>query len=117
MKNKLFLLLSFLLCADMLSAQIINKEPLTPVEEGIREDKDDNAINVINYNENESNKEKKENKKNEYYALSGLEPSLENASVNYSMKQVKTAARNFRVWRLFLMGIFNTPLNNFITIA
>ena len=103
----------------------IDKEPLAPAEEGIIEDKDDNAINAINDNENEnenendneSNKEKKENKKNEYYALSGLEPSLANASVNYSMKQVKTAARSFRVWRLFLMGIFNTPLNNFITIA
>ena len=29
MKNKLFLLLTFVLCADMLSAQIINKEPLS----------------------------------------------------------------------------------------
>ena len=33
------------------------------------------------------------------------------------MKQVKKAARSFRVWRLFLMDIFNTPLNNFISIA
>ena len=108
----------------------VDKEPLVPTEEGIIEDKGDNAINAINDNDNENDNEdnkedkevkedteKKEKKKNEYYALSGLEPSLVNASVNYSMKQVKTAARSFRVWRLFLMGIFNTPLNNFITIA
>ena len=102
----------------------VDKEPLVPTEEEIMEAKEDNAINTINDNDDENNnednkenKENKENKKNEYYALSGLEPSLVNASVNYSMKQVKTAARSFRVWRLFLMGIFNTPLNNFIAIA
>ena len=33
------------------------------------------------------------------------------------MKQVKKAARSFRVWRLFLIDIFNTSLNNFISIA
>ena len=40
-----------------------------------------------------------------------------NASVNYSMVQIKTAAKSFRVWRLFLMGIFSSPLNNFILLT
>ena len=40
-----------------------------------------------------------------------------NASVNYSMNQVKSAAKSFRVWRLFLMGVFAAPLNNFLMIT
>ena len=96
----------------------IDKEPLVSIEEGIVEVEEDNAINAINDNDKENNNEgNKENKKNEYYAPNGLEPSLLNDSANYSMKQVKTAARIFRVWRLFLMGIFNITLNNFISIV
>ena len=33
------------------------------------------------------------------------------------MNQVKSAAKSFRVWRLFLMGIFAAPLNNFMMIT
>ena len=49
--------------------------------------------------------------------LAGHENSMINASVNYSMNQVKSAAKSFRVWRLFLMGIFAAPLNNFLMIT
>ena len=66
------------------------KEPLMPEDEekNVNNEKDEKAIE----NEKES-------------------------AVNYSTTQVKSAAKSFRVWRLFLMNIFASPLNNFITIT
>ena len=69
-------------------------------------------------NEKEENGENKKKEKNEIVptGLGGLESSMVNASVNYSMAQIKHAAKSFRVWRLFLMGVFSSPLNNFMLI-
>ena len=86
---------------------------------------DNKAINdealVNDENGEENNEENKEEKQKDigekiYCGLSGMESSLLNAS-NYSMDQVKSAARSFRVWRLFLMNAFSAPLNNFFTIT
>lgn len=82
------------------------KAPLMP-EENEKNENDENL--KINDNEKENDENQVEN--------NYLEGSLVNASVNYSMNQVKYAAKTFRVWRLFLMNIFSAPLNNFIMIA
>ena len=71
---------------------------------------------------NDTNEIKDENKENEIKeiipdGLGGQESSFANGSVNYSMNQIKNAAKMFRVWRLFLMGVFSTPLNNFLIIT
>ena len=68
------------------------------------------------YEIEDENKEK-ENKEIIPHGLGGQESSFANASVNYSMNQVKNAAKSFRVWRLFLMGVFSAPLNNFMIIT
>ena len=47
-----------------------------------------------------------------------MESSMVNASMNnYSVVQIKKAAKSFRVWRLFIMGICSSPLNNFILLT
>ena len=87
-------------------------------EDNLIEDKIINDEALIPDENDEEKKEEKnkeiENKKN--IGLSGMESSLINAS-NYSMNQVKSAVKSFRVWRLFLMNIFSAPLNNFFTIT
>ena len=65
----------------------------------------------------EEDNEKKGNVETIPYDLGGHENSMLNASANYSMNQVKSAAKSFRVWRLFLMGVFAAPLNNFLMIT
>ena len=70
------------------------KEPLMP-EEG-----------------EENNENNENNDKNEIIKVNEKE-----SAVDYSTTQVKSAAKSFRVWRLFLMNIFCSPLNNFIMIA
>ena len=86
-------------------------------EEQQEEKKEDKPLEIIDTDEIED--ENKENEKKEVipHGLGGPETSIVNASVNYSMNQVKSAAKSFRVWRLFLMGIFAAPLNNFMTIT
>ena len=66
----------------------------------------------------ESKKKKKKEKSDYVNPLGGMESSMVNASMNnYSVVQIKKAAKSFRVWRLFLMGIFSSPLNNFILLT
>ena len=78
------------------------KEPLMPPDENENE------------NEEEKDNDKKENNvKNDDI----IKVNEKESTVNYSMNQIKHAAKTFRVWRLFLMGVFSAPLNNFITIA
>ena len=116
---------------DLLIKDEKSKEPLMPEEkegeekEGEKKDGEDKDNEGDKNKEEEievkeEKKEKKETKqihKNELIGISGLESSIINASANYSMNQVKRAFRSFRVWRLFLMGIFAGPLGNFITIT
>ena len=81
---------------------------------------EDKPLNVKNEEEKDEQEEKNQKKGNKEFipnGLGGLESSMVNASVNYSMVQIKTAAKSFRVWRLFLMGIFSSPLNNFILLT
>ena len=104
-----------------------DKKPLTENQE--KEEKEDNKINddkpieVKNTdekkNEKKENKKKKKKEKSDYVnPLGGMESSMVNASMNnYSVVQIKKAAKSFRVWRLFLMGIFSSPLNNFILLT
>lgn len=72
------------------------KEPLMPEE---TEEK-----KSIENDENNDNNEK-------------IKVNEKESIVNYSTTQVKSAAKSFRVWRLFLMNIFSSPLNDFIIIA
>ena len=104
-----------------------DKRPLTEKEE--KEEKEENKINddkpieVKNTdekkNEKKENKKKKKKEKNDYVIpAGGMESSMVNASMNkYSVVQIKKAAKSFRVWRLFLMGVFSSPLNNFILLT
>ena len=107
---------------DLLIKDEKTKEPLMP-EEKEGEEKKDNEGDKNKEEEIEVKEEKKQKKeakhiyKNELIGISGLESSIINASANYSMNQVKRAFRSFRVWRLFLMGIFAGPLSNLITIT
>ena len=97
----------------------IKKEPLLPEEKENNENLEKNE-EINEKNEELKNSEEKDNdkkEKNKLVGLSGLELSMANTTVNYSMNEVKKAARSFRVWRLFLMNIFSAPLNNFITIT
>lgn len=104
-----------------------DKKPLTEKEK--KEEKEENKINddkpieVKNIDEKKTekkeNKKKKKKKKNDYVdPVGGMESSMVNASMNnYSVVQIKKAAKSFRVWRLFLMGVFSSPLNNFILLT
>ena len=76
------------------------KEPLMPDE-----------------NENEEEKENDNNKENNDKNEKIIEVNEKESAVNYSTTQIKHAAKSFRVWRLFLMNVFSSPLNNFIMIA
>ena len=80
---------------------IDNKEPLMPPDE----------------NENEEGKENDNNKENTGKNDEIIKLDEKESTVNYSMNQIKHAAKTFRVWRLFLMNVFSSPLNNFIMIA
>ena len=103
---------------DLIINDTETKEPLMPEEKDEKENNEDKFENKDE--EIEIKEEKKDNKKknkNELVGLSGLESSIANASVNYSMNQVKQAFRSFRVWRLFLMNIFSAPLNNFFMLT
>ena len=90
---------------------------------------DDKIINgeglILDENDEENKKEEKEEIKEDkkeqiedkkLFGLSGMESSLINAS-NYSMNQVKSAAKSLRVWRLFFMVVFSTPLNSFFLLT
>ena len=79
------------------------KEPLLPEETEEKENNEDNENNENNEN----------NDKNEKV----IEVNEKESAINYSTTQVKSAAKSFRVWRLFLMNIFCSPLNNFIMIT
>ena len=94
-----------------------NKNNVNKIEE--TPNKINNIENENTENEKKENGENKKEEKNEIVpaGLGGLESSMVNASVNYSMAQIKHAAKSFRVWRLFLMGIFSSPLNNFMIIT
>lgn len=104
-----------------------DKKPLTEKEK--KEEKEENKINddkpieVKNIDEKKTekkeNKKKKKKEKNDYVdPVGGMESSMVNASMNnYSVVQIKKAAKSFRVWRLFLMGVFSSPLNNFILLT
>ena len=83
----------------------------------VNEEKKEVINNKEEINVNEEKKESQPINNNELYDSNGLESSIDNTSANYSMNQVKIALRSFRVWRLFLMGIFGCPLNNFIGIT
>ena len=101
---------------NLIDDKIINDEALIPDEneEGKTEEKAEEKKEEKKEEKEEENKEEIEKKK--LYGLSGMESSLLNGS-NYSMNQVKSAAKSFRVWRLFLMNVFSAPLNNFFTIT
>ena len=101
---------------NLIDDKIINDEALIPDEndEEKAEEKEEENKEENKEEKAEENKEEIENKK--LYGLSGMESSLINVS-NYSMNQVKSAAKSFRVWRLFLMNVFSAPLNNFFTIT
>ena len=60
------------------------------------------------------NNENKENN-NENEKIIGV--NEKESAINYSTAQVKSTAKSFRVWGLFFMNIFCSPLNNFITIT
>ena len=104
-----------------------DKKPLTEKEK--KEEKEENKINddkpieVKNIDEKKTekkeNKKKKKKEKNDYVdPVGGMESFMVNASMNnYSVVQIKKAAKSFRVWRLFLMGVFSSPLNNFILLT
>jgi len=101
-----------------------DNKPLKIKEE--KEEKEENKINddkpieVKNTDEKKKeSKKKKKKEKNDYdNPLGGTETSMVNASMNnYSVVQIKKAAKSFRVWRLFLMGVCSTPLNNFILLT
>ena len=104
-----------------------DKKPLTENEEKEKKEEnkinDDKPIEVKNTDENknekkESKKKKKKEKSDYVNPLGGMESSMVNASMNnYSVVQIKKAAKSFRVWRLFLMGVFSSPLNNFILLT
>ena len=61
----------------------------------------------------EDNEEKEENNENKDI----VEVPEKDSGVNYSTTQVKSAAKSIRVWRLFFMNIFCSPLNDFIMIT
>ena len=81
------------------------KEPLMPPDENENE------------NVNEEEKDNDNNKENNVKNDEIIKVNEKESTVNYSMNQIKHAAKTFRVWRLFLMNVFSAPLNNFIIIA
>ena len=81
------------------------KEPLMPPDENENEN--------VNEEEKDNDNNKEKNVKNDEI----IKVNEKESTVNYSMNQIKHAAKTFRVWRLFLMNVFSAPLNNFIIIA
>ena len=106
---------------DLIDKDIDKKEPLMPEEKDIQEKEGEEKKKEVNNDTgievNENKKESNPINKNESYDSNGLGSSIVNTSSNYSTNQVKIALKSFRVWRLFLMGIFGCPLNNFIGIT
>jgi MFS family permease len=94
---------------ENITENIDSNGPLIPDNEKEEEEKEKE-------NEEEKEKENNENEENNDKDAQ-IKVNEKESTVNYSMNQVKHAARSFRVWRLFLMNIFSAPLNNFIMIA